>query len=388
MPLVQMEDMLRHAYENKYAVGAFDVVSLELLQGVINAAEKCRAPLILGLAEPHLEHFDLELLAPAVEAAARRSSVPVAIHYDHGSGVEGAVRGIRFGCNGVMVDASHRSLQENIECTKEVVKMAHSCGIPVEAELGYVPDSGDELVFTSVEEARGFVRLTGVDFLAVSIGTVHGRLSGKPRLDYQRLRHINEALQIPLVLHGSSGLSDDQFRRLIANGIAKINHFTAITDRAAGLLRSNARDNDDGYIKLFNGVRETVEQEADRLMRVWGSAGRAAEVMAQCRPWQRVEYVLKFNLPGADAEEEALIARRGYKLLSQIPGVREVTVGETTSDSTQHRYCWQVQLASSEVVEPLTQNPEFISFTRRYLRDGETALSSASYRQQRLSAVG
>ncbi len=381
MALVQMKDMLRHAYENKYAVGAFDVVSLELLQGVIKAAEQCRAPVILGLAEPHLDYFDLELLAPAVEAAARRASVPVAIHYDHGSDIKGAVNGIRHGCNGVMVDASHSSLQQNIELTKAVVAMAHSCGIPVEAELGYVPESGDELVFTSVEEARGFVRLTGVDFLAVSIGTVHGRLSGKPRLDYQRLRQINEALQIPLVLHGSSGLGDDQFRRLIANGIAKINYFTAITDRAAGLLRSNAQEGDDGYLKLFSGVCETVEQEADRLMRVWGSAGRAAEVMAQCRPWQGVEYVLKFNLPGVDAEEVSLIARRGYKLLSQIPGVRGVTIGEAMDEATSPRYCWQVRLASSEVVEQLKQDVEFTNFTRRYLRDGETQLSSVSYRQ-------
>ncbi len=385
MALVQMQDMLRHAYDNQYAVGAFDVVSLELLQGVINAAEKCRAPVILGLAEPHLEHCDIELLAPAVEAAARRSSVPVAIHYDHGSGVEGAINGIRHGCNGVMIDASHLPLQENIERTKAVVKMAHGCGVPVEAELGYIPDSADELIFTSVEEARGFVRLTGVDFLAVSIGTAHGRLNGKPRLDYQRLRQINEALQIPLVLHGSSGLSDDQFRRLIANGIAKVNHFTAITDHAAAQLRSNARDKDDGYLKLFSGVREGVEQDADRLMRVWGSAGRAAEVLEQCRPWQGGEYLLMFNLAGADAEEEAMIMRRGSHLLSQIPGVREVVVGEAYKDSALPRYCWQLRLTSVEVSEVIKQHPEFLNFTRRYLRDEATQMSSASYRQQQVA---
>jgi fructose-bisphosphate aldolase class II len=385
MALVKMEDMLRHAYDNKYAVGAFDVVSLELLQGVINAAEKCRAPVILGLAEPHLEHFDIELLAPAVEAAARRVSVPVAIHYDHGSDVEGAVNGIRHGCNAVMIDASHLSLQENIERTKMVVAMAHACGVPVEAELGYIPDSSDELVFTSVEEARGFVRLTGVDFLAVSIGTAHGRFSGKPKLDYQRLRQINEALQIPLVLHGSSGLNDDQFRRLIASGIAKVNYFTAITDHAAAQLRSNARDKDDGYLKLFSGVREGVEQDADRLMRVWGSAGRAAEVLEQCRSWQGVEYVLKFNLPDSDAEEEAMITRRGRRLLLQIPGVREVMVGEAYNDSASPRYCWQLRLASAEVSEALIQNPEFLNFTRRYLRDEATEMSSASYREQRVA---
>jgi len=385
MALVQMQDMLRHAYDNKYAVGAFDIVSLELLQGVINAAEKCRAPVILGLAEPHLQHVDLELLAPAVEAAARRSSVPVAIHYDHGSSVAGAEQGIRHGCNGVMVDGSLLSLQENIECTKQVVAMAHSCGVPVEAELGYVPDSSDDLVFTSVEEARGFVRLTGVDFLAVSVGTVHGRLKGKPKLDYQRLRQINEALQMPLVLHGSSGLSDDQFRRLIANGVAKINYFTAITDCAAGRLRDNARVKDNGYLKLFQGVSETVEQEAERLLRVWGSAGRAAEVFEQCQPWQGVEYVLKFNLPDSDAEEQALIARRGRKLITKIPGVRELVVAETYDDSTLPRYCWQLRLASAEVVASLKQHPDYLTFTRRYLRNEATDLTSSSYRQQQVA---
>ncbi len=385
MALVKMQDMLRHAYDNKYAVGAFDVVSLELLQGVINAAEQCRAPVILGLAEPHLEHFDIELLAPAVEAAARRSSVPVAIHYDHGSGVEGAINGIRHGCNGVMVDGSHLALQENIERTKAVVAMAHSCGVPVEAELGYVPDSGDDLVFTSVEEARGFVRLTGVDFLAVSIGTAHGRLSGKPRLDYQRLRQINEALQIPLVLHGSSGLSDDQFRRLIANGIAKVNYFTAITDHAAEQMRSNARDKDQGYLKLFSGVREGVEQDADRLMRIWGSAGRAAEVLEQCQSWQGVEHVLKFNLPASDVEEEAMISRRGRRLMMQIPGVREVIIGEAFNDTVSPRFCWQLRLASAEVAEVLKQHKEFKEFTRRYLREGGAEVSSTSYREQQVA---
>lgn len=384
MALVQMHDMLRHAYNNKYAVGSFDVVSLEFLQGVINAAEQCRAPVILGLAEPYLQHFDLELLATAVEAAARRSRVPVAIHYDHGSDVEGIVRGIRHGCNGVMIDASDRPLDENIAATKAVVEIAHACGVPVEAELGYVPDSGDDLIFTTVDEARGFVRLTGVDFLAVSIGTVHGRFKGKPRLDYSRLRHINEALQIPLVLHGSSGLSDDQLRRLIALGVAKVNAFTSITDRAVGLLRRNARAKDEGYLKLFSGVREEMEEESLRLMRIWGCAGRAAEVMEQCRPWQGVEYVLKFNLPDTDPEEMAMIIRRGREILLQIPGVREIEVGETGKNNTSPQYCWQVHLTSAEVVEYLKQHPGFIRFARRYINDKATGLTSTVYKTRQV----
>lgn len=248
-----------------------------------------------------------------------------------------------------------------------------------------MPDSSDELVFTSVEEARGFVRPTGVDFLAVSIGTVHGRMGGKPKLDYQRLRQIDDALQIPLVLHGSSGLSDDQFRRLIANGIAKVNYFTAITDRAAGMLRDNARDSDDDYLKLFSGVREGVEQDADRLMRVWGSAGRAAEVQEQCESWQGVDYVLKFNLPGVDDEDQMMIARRGYKILSQIPGVREVIVGESMNGDLSQQYCWQLRLASSEVIDSLKKHQEYLNFTRRYLRDEATELATTSYREQQLA---
>lgn len=380
MALVQMQDMLRHAYINKYAVGSFDVVSLEFLQGVINAAEQCRAPVILALAEPYFHHFDLELLATAVEAAARRSSVPVAIHYDHGSGVAGALQGIRHGCNGVMIDASDRSLDENIVATKEVVEMAHTCGVPVEAELGYVPDNGDDLVFTTVDEARGFVRLTGVDFLAVSIGTVHGRFKGKARLDYSRLRQINEALQIPLVLHGSSGLSDDQLRRLITHGIAKVNAFTSVADRAVGLLRRNARTKDEGYMKLFSGVREEMEQEVSRLMRIWGCAGRSAEVMEQCRPWQGVDYVLKFNLPDTDPEEMEMIIRRGRQVLLQIPGVREIEVGETDKNHTSPQYCWQLRLVSGEVAAYLKQHPDYIKFSRRYFNDKATDLTSTLYR--------
>lgn len=366
MPLVRMDDMLNHAYANNYAVGAIDVVSLELLEGVMAAAEQCRAPLIIGVAEPHLHHFELALLAAAVETAARRSRVPVAFHFDHGSGLDTLQRGIAHGCNGVMVDGSHLPLHDNIELTKQVVALAHGCGVPVEAELGYVPDSGGELVFTTPEEARGFVRLTGVDFLAVSIGTTHGRLTGKPNLDYPRLRQINEALQMPLVLHGSSGLSDDQFRRLIANGVAKINHFTGLTDRAARQVVENAK-HDGGYLALFGGVREAVAQETERLMRVWGSAGRAAEVLAQCRPWPRVEQQICFTLPEADGAEAGLIIERGAKLLRRIPGVRQVASRVVHGEKEVQRYCWQLTLASGAVEERLRNDNDFQAFAKRHL---------------------
>ena len=381
MALVHMRDMLQHAYENKYAIGAFDVVNLDMLQGIIDAAERCRAPVIIGMAEPHLTHFNLALLAPAAEAAARMSSVPVAIHFDHGSSLQSVVKGIRYGCNSLMIDGSNFELQDNIDLTKEVVKVAYACGIPVEAEMGYVPENGGELVFTTAAEAVGFVRYTEVDCLAVSIGTVHGRNTGKSRLDFVRLRQINEALNMPLVLHGSSGLTDDQFRRLIANGIAKINYFTALTDRAAGLVRANAKNRDDGYLRLFSGVRQVVEEEADRLMRVWGSAGRAAEVLEQCRPWKLVDHIIKFNLPDSDGSDAALIVSRGRNILAEIPGVREVITTETLDEPGEHRYRWILRLTSPLVVEQMRQHSAFNVFMNRYVHNQATDLVSKTFLQ-------
>jgi len=381
MALVNMRDMLMHAYENKYAIGAFDVVNLDMLQGIIDAAERCRAPVIIGLAEPHLAHFNLSLLAPAAEAAARQSSVPVAIHFDHGETLQSVIEGVRHGCNSLMIDGSHLDLQGNIDLSKEVVKVAHACGIPVEAEMGYVPENGGDIVLTTAAEAAGFVRYTEVDFLAVSIGTVHGRNTGKPRLDFVRLRQINEALNMPLVLHGSSGLTDDQFRRLIANGIAKINYFTALTDRAAGLLRDNTKNRKDGYLNLLDGIRKVVQDEADRLMRVWGSAGRAAEVLEQCQPWTLIDHIIKFNLPDCDASDAALVVKRGRNILAEIPGVREVVTTETLDEPGEHRYRWILRVTSPLVVEQLRHHSAFNIFMNRYLHNQATDLVSKTFLQ-------
>ncbi|NOY66290.1 MAG: class II fructose-bisphosphate aldolase, partial [Gammaproteobacteria bacterium] len=287
MPIVDMKDMLQHAYQHGYAVGAFELVSLDFLEGIMQAAEQARAPVILSMAESHFEYFDFDLIMPAVEAAAKRAQVPVAIHFDHGRSLNSAINGIKQGCNGIMVDASHLDLMDNIRVTKNVVETAHTCGISVEGELGYVPGiEGEgaehypgELATTSLAEAKAYVERTDVDFLAVSIGTVHGRMKGKPRLDYQRLKQINEALQIPLVIHGGTGLSDDQFHRLISNGVAKINCFTALSDVVTKQIRKNTKTNvDNSYTNMTKNIRDVVATEVDRCMRLWGSAGRAAEV--------------------------------------------------------------------------------------------------------------
>jgi fructose-bisphosphate aldolase class II len=169
MPLVNMKDMLHHAYRNSYAVGAFDLLSLDFLEGILAAAESARAPVILSLAESHFGYLNFELAMSAVEAAAQRAVVPVAIQLDHGENLDSAVKAIRLGCNGVMVNTSHLPFGENLDTTRAVVKMARACGVAVEGKLGYVPGiEGDEserhpgvVSYTTPAEAQGFVERTG-----------------------------------------------------------------------------------------------------------------------------------------------------------------------------------------------------------------------------------
>ena len=358
--LVNMGDMLRHAHANGYAVGAFDLVSLDFLQAIVAGAEQQRAPVILSLAESHYAYFDPELIMPAVRTAAERASVPVAIHLDHGSSLEAAVRGINQGFNGVMVDASTQPLQENIARTRAVVEMARACGIPVEGELGYVAGvEGEdaerhpgEVIYTAPEEAERYVRETGVDFLAVSIGTVHGRMRGEPRLDFDRLAAINEQLRIPLVIHGGTGLSDQQFRRLIENGVAKINYYTALADAAGAAIRANAQISDNrSYTDLTKGIQDAIRAEVERCIALWGGAGRADEVAAAYRPWREVEHLIVYNTSSADAAGTADMMAEGRRVLGASPGVRHVITGASVTEGSAYRYCWLVRFAHPAVID-------------------------------------
>lgn len=373
MPLVNMKDMLHHAYCNGYAVGAFDLRNLDFLEAIVAAAESARAPVILSLNESHFDNFDFELLISAVEVAAQRAVVPMAIHLDHGENPDSAVKAIRLGCNGVMVDASQLPLGENLEITRAVVKIAHACGVAVEGELGYVPCVEGEgaqrhpgvVSYTTLAEAKGFVERTGVDFLAVSIGTVHGRIKDKPKLDWNRLKEINVALGIPLVIHGGTGLTDDQFRKLITLGVAKINYYTALSELAGDSIRAAAKSGTKGYTALLAGVRTVVSAEVERCMRVWGSAGRAAEVLTQCRHWLNVEHVVVYNAPGLNEERLRAVMAEGQHQLSSIPGVREVQVGSVAGKSTRYRHCWLIRLASTAVIDSYNQHPAQVAFADR-----------------------
>ncbi|MCG8488029.1 MAG: ketose-bisphosphate aldolase [Chromatiales bacterium] len=376
MPLVNMKEMLNHAYTNGYAVGAFDVVNLDFVTGVMAAAEKTASPVILSLAESHFQHYDFELLMAAVETAAKRAEVPVAIHLDHGESLESAIDSIRLGCNGVMVDASHTSFKENVETTAQVVSMAHACGIPVEGELGYVPGvEGEdaeqhpgEMRYTSVNEASQFVELTDVDFLAVSIGTVHGRMNGEPKLDFERLQQINASLAIPLVLHGGTGLTAEQYKRLIENGIAKINYYTALADAAGACVGKNADQRRLGFTGLMQGVSDGVQAEAARCMTLWGSAGRASEVLAHCEPWLPVEHLIIYNTSIDDGRQIDHMMAEGRRVLAAIPGVRRVFTGDAVQESAGYRYTWLVTFCHPAVIDSYREHADHVAFADGFFR--------------------
>lgn len=377
MPLVNMRDMLQHAHREGYAIGAFDLVSLDFLQAILSAAEHCEAPVILSLAESHFDYFDFPTIMPAVVTAAHRATVPVAIHLDHGASLESAIEGIRLGCNGVMVDASTQPFDDNVSYTREIVDMAHSCGVPVEGELGYVAGvEGEdaerhpgEVRYTEVSEAREYVERTGVDFLAVSIGTVHGRMKGEPRLDIERLAQINQALGIPLVIHGGTGLSDQQFQDLIANGVTKINYYTALADAAGKRIRDNAvKDANCGYTGLVNGIIDAIQQECEQRIRQWGSAGKAAVILAEAEPWQEIEHVIIYNTEGTSAEQVDELMEIGRETLGTIPGVRRVFTGNAIQENAGYQHCWVIRFAHREVVESYKHHPQHVAYADTHFR--------------------
>ena len=369
MPLVHLNDMLKHASNHHYAVGAFGVVSLDFLDGVLQAAEASRSPVVLNLIESHFAYYDFDILMPAVLSAARKASVPVAVNHDHGSNKARAEAAIRAGCNGVMVDTSALLFSDNLWQTREIVTMAHACGITVEGELGYVPgregQSAEhhpgELAYTSAAEAAGFVERTGVDSLAVSIGTIHGRMKGVPKLDYARLDKIREAVAVPLVIHGGSGLTEEQYRKLIAHGVAKINYYTALAEVAGRSIKEHlvtGRKTDCNEVTA--GVRAAVREEVRRCMGLWGSGGRAAEVLAQCRPWQEAQYLLICDIPAALAVGEVSThLRELQKGLERSPGVRSVHIGRTEQPDAKYRYSFTINFISHAALLAYRKQPEY-----------------------------
>lgn len=375
MALVNMKDLLQHAYNNRYAVGAFEVVSLEFLCAIIEAAEKSRSPVILNIVEAHFDLFDVDHLMAAVECAAKRANIPVAIHMDHCASLDSVRKAIALGSNSVMFDASQEDFSANIEKTRQAVALAHGCGVPVEGGLGYVAGiSSDEddvekdiSTRTSVPEAKAYVERAGIDFLAISIGTVHGR-ANKIRLDSSLLTRIRENLDIPFVIHGGTGLTTQQYHKLIDHGVAKINYFTGMADLLINQLKTNMSRKCKTYREVFADIKEALIQEVQNCMQAWRSTGRAAEVLMQCGAWQSVEHVIVYNTGTDDPLVIEDMLRKGMQQLNTIPGVMNVEAGKAVADGGSYRYCWLIRFANADVIDSYKNHPVHVEYANNFFR--------------------
>jgi len=281
MPLVKLSELLNNVTDNTYAIGSFNVSNMEMAMGAVQAAEELNAPLILQIAEGRLKYSPLAILGPMMVAAARQAKVPTAVHLDHGFTMETIQLALEVGFTSVMFDGSKYSLAENIEKTKAVKALASRYGADVEGEIGRVGGAeGDynsvDILLTSVAEAVQFAKETGVDALAIAIGTAHGNYKEQPQLKIERLKEIAAAVKCPLVLHGGTGLTDADFKNCLTNGIKKINIATASYDHIAKrvklLLQTKPEAN---YFDLSHETVAATCENIEQHMLIFGLKDKA-----------------------------------------------------------------------------------------------------------------
>lgn len=284
MALVPMSLLLKQAQKGGYAVGAFNANNLEIVQGIVEAANELESPVILQASQGAIKYAGLDYIAAIVKTASEKVKVPVALHLDHGTSFEQAVQCIRAGFSAVMFDGSKHSFEDNISNTVAVVRVAKPAGVSVEAELGKIGGTEDDIsvsdrdaMMTVPEEAQEFIERTGIDALAVAIGTAHGPYKGEPRLDFTRLQKIRDLVNVPLVLHGASGVPEDAIQKAISIGICKINIDTDLRQAFTAAIKQVLAEKP-GEIdprKLLGPGREALKRVAKQKIQLFGSAGRA-----------------------------------------------------------------------------------------------------------------
>jgi fructose-bisphosphate aldolase, class II len=308
--LISTKPLLEKAMEHKFAVGAYNVNNMEIIQGIISAAKELNAPLILQVSKGAREYAGIRYIKKLVEAAEEDSSLPIALHLDHGPTVELCKQCVDDGFTSVMFDGSYLDFEENIRMTKEIADYAHERNVPVEAELGQLIgqqfDSGEGGekgggAYTDPDQAKEFVERTGCDSLAVAIGSSHGayKFKGEPRLDFERLAKIREKVQIPLVMHaassvlseyveicnqfggkleGSKGVPEEQVQKAVAIGVQKVNIDTDLRLAFTGAIRKTFVENPQEFDprKYLGPAREAIKTAVIRKIRLLGTDGKAS----------------------------------------------------------------------------------------------------------------
>lgn len=282
--LVTGNEILKDAQKNGYAVGAFNCNNMEIVQAIIEAAEETNSPVIIQASQGGISYGGIEYIAANALTAAKYSSVPVAVHLDHGTDFKQIIQCIRHGFSSVMIDASQYEFEENIKITQEIVRIAHAAGVSVEAELGKIGGTEDDITvdekdatFTVPEEAKEFVERTEVDSLAIAVGTAHGVYQGEPELDFERIEKIRDLVDIPLVLHGASGVLDEDLQKAISLGICKVNIDTDLRREFTKVVHEFIEENPEVIDprKILGPAREAMKEVIKEKMEIFGSAGRA-----------------------------------------------------------------------------------------------------------------
>ncbi len=283
MELVPMKEILDRANEEGYAVGGFNINNMEFLQAIVEASQEYNSPLILQTSEGAIKYIGIDYVIGMVQAAVKNIDIPVALHLDHGGSFEKVMECIRKGYSSVMIDGSKYPFEENVKLTSKVVEAAHSVGVTVEAELGKLGGNEDdvsvderEAKFTNPEEAEEFVERTGVDALAVAIGTAHGVYKGDPELDFKRLKLINDRVDIPLVLHGASGVPEKDVKHAVSLGINKVNVNTDFQQAFTSKIRELFKKDSELYDprKYCGPGRDAIREAVKGKIEFLGSKGK------------------------------------------------------------------------------------------------------------------
>ena len=280
--LVNMGEMLLKAKAGGYGVGFFNAVNVEMARAVIETAEALRAPVIVGTAEILLPTTPMERVAEYLVPMAEKAGVPVAVHYDHGLTFEKCMEALKLGFTSIMYDCSTAAYEENLRNVAEMVKICHAMGATVEGELGHVGDNegsgklaNPSDYFTDPAVAADFVKRTGVDALAVAVGNAHGDYKFPPKLDFQRITDISKITGVPLVLHGGSGLADDDFREAVRRGVSKINIFTDLDKAGRAGIQKGLDCGAATMMQLIPYEIEAMKDVVRNKIELFGSVGKA-----------------------------------------------------------------------------------------------------------------
>lgn len=280
--LVTMNDILLDAKKRKYGVGFFNAVNVEMARAIIETAQELHSPVMIGTAEVLLPAMSLEHVAEYLIPMAQKAAVPVCVHYDHGLTFEKCMEALKLGFTSIMYDCSTLPYEENAEKVAQMVRICHAMGVTVEGELGHVGDNegagkleDPSAYFTDPTVARDFVEKTGVDSLAVAVGNAHGDYKFPPKLDFDRITAIAQATNLPLVLHGGSGLSDSDFRQAVANGVCKVNIFTDIDKAGKRGIEKGLAAGAKSMMGLIPYEIEEMKAVVKEKLTLFGSVGMA-----------------------------------------------------------------------------------------------------------------